>query len=215
MFSCCSHDGVRTRHHRDIQEESLKRYSVIVARLLFFVMRCHQGWNSKYSMDLTATQQEACKALYDALRGYRLSSNESGDAAGEGDWYIGLEISDDDLFEDIDDEESEDDEVSPTDQPENDSAPDAGRGIAETPIQAAILALLIALYTQLPSGREDKFFSPILRFAVLASLRSTAGWLPPRRITHHLAILLFCGREVVMAMMHQRLLDDPSIRYSK
>lgn len=166
-------------------------------------------------MELTTKQQEACKALYDALRGYKLSGNVSG-SSGEEDWHIGLDISDDDLFgEDTDDEESEDDEVSPTDQPEDEPAPDVGQRIAESPIQAAILGLLIALYTQLPSGRQDKFFSPILRFAVLASLRSTGEWLPPRRITQLLAVLLFCGREVVMALMHQRLLDDPSIRYSK
>jgi hypothetical protein len=167
-------------------------------------------------MDLTTAQREACKALYDALCSERLNSDESGDVAGERDWYSCLEISDDDLFEETtDDEESEGDEVSPTDQLEDESAPDEGQSITETPVQAAILGLLIALYTQLPSGREDKFFSPILRFVVLASLRSTGEWLPPRRITYLLAVLLFCGREVMMALMHQRLQDDPSIRYSK
>jgi hypothetical protein len=170
-------------------------------------------------MDLTASQRQACQALNDALRSIR-RSDEPLDVPGEQDWHNSIEVACDSLLDDefedeSDDEESDNGGIPSTglnDEPEPELPP---RQIADSPMQAAILNLLIELYRQLPDGREDKFFSPIIRFAVIASLRPNGQWLPPRRITRLLAVLLFCGREVVMALMYQRLLDDPTIRYSK
>lgn len=207
-----SHDGVQTRHHRDIQDESLKRYSVVITCLICFVMRCHQGWKSDYSMGLTDAQRRACESLNDVLRGSSARGNESTDLGGEQDWYSCIE---EDVLEESDEEECEDGEFYHGDESTGESAPTTRQRIADSATQAGILELLVSLYTQLPTGEDDKFFSPILRFTVLASLRQSGQWLPPRRITHLLAILLFCGREVLMSLMHQHLLDDPTIRYSK
>jgi hypothetical protein len=161
-------------------------------------------------MELTTAQRSACRSLNDTLSAGELGSSDS----NEQDWYgcLGDGVSEE--VED-DDDECEDDEISLADESVDESTPTARQQIAENPIQTAILELIISLYTQLPIGGDDKFFSPIIRFAVLASLQRTGQWLPPRRITHLLAVLLFCGREVIMALMHRRLLDDPTIRYSK
>jgi hypothetical protein len=164
-------------------------------------------------MGLTPVQQSACAALNDVLhpsRGGQRSGSESSNLGQEQDWYNCLEVAGD-VLEDCDDEEYEDGEFSSTDEP----AATVQRQIADNPIQARILDLLISLYTHLPTGRDDKFFSPIIRFAVLSSLQRTGQWLPPRRITRILAVLLFCGREVLMTLMHQRLLQDPTTRYSQ
>ena len=186
----------------------MKGYSAIITCLLCFVMRCHRGWNCDYSVSLTTVQQNACAALNDVLHPSR--GGQRSNLGHEQDWYNCLEVVGD-VLEDCDDEEYEDGEFSPPDEP----AATVQRRIADNPIQARILDLLISLYTHLPTGRDDKFFSPIIRFAVLSSLQRTGQWLPPRRITRILAILLFCGREVMMTLMHQRLLQDPTIRYSQ
>ena len=166
-------------------------------------------------MGLTASQRHACQALDDVLR-TRPRSDEPPGVTGEQDWHNGLEVAGDSPLDDeFEDEESDDSDI-PSTELEDEHEPEFPRHeIADGPMQAAILHLLIELYRQLPDGRQDKFFSPIIRFAIIASLRPNGQWLPPRRITQLLAVLLFCGREVVMALMHQRLLDDPTIRYSK
>jgi hypothetical protein len=194
----------------------MKKYSVIVGCLICFLMRCHQGWKCSYNMRLTTSQQRACTTLYDVLQPSSNNNKHSGDDL-EGStsglhWYDCAEAAVDDL-EDSDDEVYEDDESSSgLDTEPGDSV---WHQIAENQIQAGILDLLISLYTQLPTGHDDKFFSPILRFAVLSSLQKNGQWLPPRRITHILAVLLFCGRLVMMALMHRQILQDSTIRYSK
>src|SRR5208283_1316246 len=85
----------------------------------------------------------------------------------------------------------------------------------DNPIQRCVLQLLITLYTHLPTGRDDKFYSPILRFIVLSSLKKCGRWLPARQITQTFSALLFCGRLVMMLLMHREVLKDPSIRYAK
>lgn len=217
---CFSHDGVRTVHHRDVQRHSMKNYSLVILNLVSFVMRCHRGWSCDYRMSLTATQQTACQSLNTLLQSChgvpRPPETElKEEIVKEQDPHYYLDACHD-LSEESDNEADED-EVPPTDnlfaQPSEASS--SWNQIAENPVQTCILELLIALYCQLPTGTDDKFFSPILRFAVLFSLKRSGQWLPPSRITHILAVLLFCGREVMMALMHRRLVEDPRMRYSE
>jgi hypothetical protein len=209
----CSHDGIRTIHHRDIREESLKRYSMVITSLLCFVLRRHLGWNSKYAMDLTPEQRHACEGLNKVLRAGGSGGDALSSTAGEQDWNNCL--GDDDVCEEAFDEDDCDGGNFSLAESEHEPTLHQSHKVAENPIQMAILDLLISLYKQLPSGREEKFYSPIICFAVVASLRPNGQWLAPRRITHLFAILLFCGREVMMALMHQRVLSDPTLRYSK
>ena len=209
-----SHDSIRTVHHRDVQEDSMKSYSVIVTCLVSFTMRCYRGWESGYTMTLNDTQRTACKFLEDELRRSHSRTGvdaELHDPTDEQDWYSCVQVAGQDEHEDSDIDEYEDDGASHKDEP----TAMAHHKITDNSLQSCILDLLVSLYTQLPTGNDDKFFSPILRFAVLASLQSSGKWLEPRRITHILAVLLFCGREVMMALMHQQLVHDPTIRYSK
>jgi hypothetical protein len=163
-------------------------------------------------MELTAVQKSACESLHGALRGSQLKGDENRDSsASEQDWYSYLELGADPL-EDSDDEVYEEVESLPYDSKSVDTASDP---IAGNPIQVQILNLLVSLYTQLPNSNDDKFFSPILQFAILFSLQKNGQWLPPGRITHIFAVLLFCGREVMMALMHRDLLEHPTLRYSK
>jgi hypothetical protein len=166
-------------------------------------------------MGLTNEQHRACESLNKVLHGSNVGGKEPNGLDGEQDWYSCLEVADENLLEEADDHEYENDEYYRAEEPIEEPAPTAQRQIADTATQAAILDLLVSLFTQLPTGKDDKFYSPIIRFTVLSSMRQSGQWLSLRQITHLLAVLLFCGREVLMALMHQRLLDDPTVRYSK
>lgn len=85
----------------------------------------------------------------------------------------------------------------------------------ENPVQRCLLDLLISLFTHLPSGPDDKFYSPIYRFLVLFSLKKNGEWLAGRRITQLFSALLFCGRQVMMALMHHEVIQRSHLRYSE
>jgi hypothetical protein len=158
-------------------------------------------------MKLTTAQEEACRRLGSVVSEARSGDFEEdlwslleSDAHGgpEGDEFAG---SDDEECEDFsEEEEAECVEARPC--------------IVENSTQRHILDLLVALFTHLPSGMDDKFYSPIHRFLVLSSLKGNGQWLPGRRVTQTFAALLFCGREVMMALMHKEITRSPGLRYS-
>jgi len=172
-------------------------------------------------MKLTRLQADACQALQEELTassGSLASGDDVTSQLDDVDWQSYLENCTD-LSEDSDDEMFEGEDVNLQEEEHmsfNNGLQEVSWDfIAETPVQARILDLLIALYTHLPIGSDDKFFSPILRFLVLLSRKKTGQWALPRRITQFFAVLLFCGREVMMALMHREVLADRKIRYSQ
>jgi hypothetical protein len=206
----CSHGGIRTVHHRDVQYETLRKYGAVVISLICFVFRCYQGWESSYSMTLTLAQQQACRALNDVLGGHRVTEVEVEDDMWsfiDGDMRVEF---DDDEVPDLDDEEYDEGDLDDHNQGSVVSRLD----FVDGPVQRCVLDLLISLFTHLPSGSDDKFYSPILRFLILYSLKRNGEWLAGRRISQLFAALLFCGREVIMALMHSEVLRRTDVRYS-
>lgn len=193
--------------HRDVRPDSLKKYGLVVTCLLYFVFRCFEGWDCGYSMVLTSEQKQACQKLKDVL--VEMPAN---------DFEDGVEF-DHDVLEDI---EPEPEDFDDEDEDE-DEGPELERGgsieiqptLVENPLQQCVLDLLIALFTHLPSGMDGKFYTPIYRFLVLFSLKKSGQWLAGRRITQLFSALLFCGRQVIMALMHQHVVENPFLRYSE
>jgi hypothetical protein len=169
-------------------------------------------------MRLTKQQSDACQALLDALPRDWRSSDDAKESAtnppdpsveGEGDPAY------DDQLDDSDDEEYENGRSSIEDDVPLASGADPGAKITENQIQASLLELLLSMYTQLPRGAEDKFWSPILRFIVLSSVKKNGRWLSSREITQTFAALLFCGRLLMMVLMYRKVLSNPQVRYSE
>lgn len=119
----------------------------------------------------------------------------------------------DEELENLDDEEYEDLEESEQQSMDLEGQP-AG-DLFENPVQRCVLDLLASLFSHLPSGTDDKFYSPIIRFLVLFSLKKNGQWRSGRRITQLFAALLFCGQEVIMALMHNKVIHTPNLRYSE
>jgi hypothetical protein len=201
-----SHTDTRTVAHRDVQPESLKKYGLVVTCLISFTFRCFEGWECGYLMELTPAQKEGCKRLKDIL--VELRARDIQEVIGpENGWFS------DDELEDLEDSEGEDEclELDEGKRMETQSSPP---NLVQNSVQQCILDLLISLFTQLPSGSDNKFYSPIHRFLVLFSLKANGQWLAGRRITQLFAALLFCGRQVIMALMHNHVVES-DLRYSE
>src|SRR5262249_510949 len=87
--------------------------------------------------------------------------------------------------------------------------------VATNSIQERLLDVFLSLYTHLPTGRTDQFYSPIVRFIILHSLMKDGSWIPARRITHVISALLFSGRLVMMVLMHREVVRNPDVRYAQ
>jgi hypothetical protein len=155
-------------------------------------------------MRLTPGQKEACERLKDALVELPTNAVQAG-IGPDDDWFDKNEL------EDLEDSEAEDESW----ESEEAEVMETQSNIVKSSVQRCVLDLLISLFTHLPSGSDDKFYSPIHRFLVLFSLKKNGQWLAGRRITQLFAALLFCGREVMMALMHQQLTEGSDLRYSK
>jgi hypothetical protein len=157
-------------------------------------------------MDLTPGQKEACKCLKEILGELPASSVQE---------VIGhdADLFDDDELEDLEDLEGED-EILEFEEDKSTETQASPSNLVENSVQRCILDLLISLFTHLPSGSDDKFYSPIHRFLVLFSLKANGQWLAGRRITQLFAALLFCGRQVVMVLMHHHV-SERGLRYSE
>jgi hypothetical protein len=202
---------MRVIHHRDVRPETLTRYSRVVTRLVLLVLRCYRGGDCEYSMTLTKEQSGACRALLETLSTSELEPELHPGVTGIDD-FDDLDCSegpsddpDDEVYEDV---QALFEDASPFSPGlEHDT-------IAENALQSDILDLLLLLYTHLPTGRDDKFWSPIMRFIVLFSRRENGKWLSTRQITQIFAALLFCGRLLMMVLMHRNVLSNPEVRYS-
>lgn len=157
-------------------------------------------------MPLNQPQIQACQALKDILAGEQASELRDGVSFQDDDVCV---ILDGDELEDPDDEEYED--LGECEQEVIEERSD----LITNPVQSCVLDLLVSLFTHLPSGKDDKFYSPIYRFVILFSLKKNGQWLAGRRITQLFAALLFCGRTIMMALMHNRIVQCSTQRYSE
>jgi len=157
-------------------------------------------------MKLTASQEEACQRLKDFVTEHQNDFKDDPRLVVDRDACTEF---DDDEIDDLDDEEYESLEGSMAESME--TLP----YIATTAIQRHILSLLVSLFTHLPLGGDDKFYSPIFRFLVLYSLKKDGQWLAGRRITQLFSALLFCGREVMMAVLQGEVNQLSGLRFSE
>ena len=159
-------------------------------------------------MKLSPSQKQACQALQDVLVGLPQTSK-----ADDGLWSLmdgdTSALFEDDELDSLDDEEYEDLDESQHEHMELQT------NLVDNPVQHCVLDLLVSLFSHLPSGLDDTFYSPILRFVTLFSLKKNGQWLAGRHITQVFAALLFCGWVVMMAVMRNEVIQSSGMRYSE
>jgi hypothetical protein len=139
------------------------------------------------------------------------ASDVSDDIEFDNDVFDDIELEPEDFDDEDEDEDGEDEQL----ELEKNGDMEMQVTLVESPVQRCVLNLLISLFTHLPSGADGKFYTPIYRFLVLFSLKKSGQWLAGRRITQLFAALLFCGRQVIMALMHQHVIGSSGLRYSE
>ncbi len=154
-------------------------------------------------MELTSEQKRACQNLKGAL--VDMPTNDVEDDIEFDDEAL------DDIELELEDFEDEDEWL----ELERGDGIEIQSTLVENPVQRCVLELLISLFTHLPSGADGKFYTPVYRFLVLFSLKKSGQWLAGRRITQLFAAVLFCGRQVIMALMHQLVIESSVLRYSE
>jgi hypothetical protein len=160
-------------------------------------------------MKLTTAQEEACKELKNFLVGQHAVEAEGAESLVND---LGVDHID---HEDEDEDEEEDNqECDDLDQNIGEIL-DVPPQLVQCPLERYILEILISLFSHLPSAHDDKFYSPVYRFLILFSLKANGEWLAGRRITQLFAALLFCGRQVIMALMHREVCQHQQVRYSE
>jgi hypothetical protein len=154
-------------------------------------------------MELTPSQDKACQLLKETLAGPPSGFEDDVCVFQDADAEL-----DDNELEDLDEEyENLDEDMQEIEE----ALPD----FIHNPLQRCILSLLVELFSHLPTGTDDKFYSPVIRFLVLYSLKQNGQWLSGRRITQLFSALLFCGRQVMMTLLHAEVAKCPSLRYSE
>jgi hypothetical protein len=154
-------------------------------------------------MSLTDTQADACNLIANHLRQQPKSGHDHEPQEAD------LEPVDDDDDEDNEDDAFDDNKLEQEVPSELSSA-----SVAQNAAEELVLNLLITLYTHLPSKDDSSLYSPLLRFIILSSYRRTGEWLQPRRITQLFSVVLFCGRQIMYAIMQRCVVEGGGIRYS-
>jgi hypothetical protein len=125
-----------------------------------------------------------------------------------------------DQEEDEQDEEDEDEEDENKDEnrDENEDEEDDGNHTLLldrlSEVQRAMAELLFALFSQLPSGQPDKWFSPVLRFVPYLSRHHDGTYYPPGQITQIIAALTFIGRITMFWVMHREVCQNVGVLYT-
>lgn len=159
-------------------------------------------------MKLTTAQEEACKELKNFLVGQHAVEAEEAESLVDD---LGIDHIDHEDEEEEEEEDSQPEACDDLDQQILDALPK----LVQSPLERYILEILISLFSHLPSAQDDKFYTPVYRFLILSSLKANGGWLAGRRISQLFAALLFCGRQVIMALMHREVCQHQQVRYSE
>jgi hypothetical protein len=141
-----------------------------------------------YSMKLTAEQHEYASTLkallnIDVVQGEYTDLDE-------------VDFEDDAIHDDSDplDDDSPVEPHAPADPVPTSAVQDP---IKENEIQSAIFNLTCSLFTQKQGPNEDKFYSPVIRYLILSSVRSGAAWIKASQIRQTQSALLCAGRLTV------------------
>ena len=191
------HERTFAIHHSDVGWDTHRKYAYVMAAALSLLLNNVKNASPDYSFHVPLDVSSLSESLWDAL-----SVEQKEDEPEEVPMEDEVEV--EELEEE---EEEEEDEPEVTNDNEESGAPHSGTYYAYSPsetrpppktaakIQNALHALLIALFSQ-KADNNDQFFSPFIRYLVLASVNANGEWQAAGRITQKIAAILFIGRLV-------------------
>ncbi|KAJ6606714.1 hypothetical protein B0H10DRAFT_2228627 [Mycena sp. CBHHK59/15] len=184
--------------------DSCKRYGRTLWSLAFNLL-CQVNESSAYKpRHLYPITPEQRTALLDLLRGFRRLAND--DTLSEDYSDTQREMDDDEDIEllDYDDLPSESVPELTTD--------DLLSSVLDDTIQRVVLALF---WHEQTGQTKDKFFSPVLLFLVLSSIKLDGGLILANSITQRIAHLTYCGCGSFMLEIERLLAENPDWNFHK
>jgi hypothetical protein len=185
-----------------------------VASAVALILRNHIKPSVEYRFPVPAYVSKACQELLDEFKS-PVDVSFAGDSECPPEMEENLE--DEECAEhtnDGDDDDSENVngfEQTPSDMEER--GPYGGTETRKVPffcprIQPKLRNLLVALFTQVPGQDVNgPFFSPLLRYLVLSSIRKNGEWTSSSSITQRIAAVLFTGRLTLYSLMEENFLQ--------
>jgi hypothetical protein len=218
IYRFSRHQSTYVTHHGDVGYDTLNRYSYSIAPCVALLVRTHISPSDEYSFDIPPHIRTLCDELVAAFQ-----QAEDPTAVYEDDADAPPEIPDNNAEDDEEFMVASEDVIDGT--PEPTSAPKPVRSahgpseIRATPtycpiIQPKLRKLLVALYSQVPGeGSFGSFFSVIMHYLMLSSIRAHGQWIPSGRITHTIAALTFGGRLTLYSHMDDGLEEGQAHQY--
>lgn len=214
------HEVVYIKSHRRVQPSSLHKYSTVMARALYLLLRVHQTPSSEYTFPIPSPIRSACDALLRALQDPRPAvlgdalllpfthTEEMSTATLSLMEYThdGEETDDEDEGED-----SRDDNVALMEVDQDVDGALLSEGL--TNIYYALETLLQLLFTQVCD--LGRFTSPLVRYLVLSSVSVQQRWSSKSEITQKIAALLFVGRITMGNIVKNAMGKDKTLNYNR
>jgi hypothetical protein len=180
----------------------------VLARAINLLVQNHKQPNEEYQFPISHELSEACEGLrlaFSEAKSKGLQPPEEEEKEGDDEDEAVLD-DDEFLVHSNVARDSEDADPGPLpDSPQQ--LPCKGRKgvISMCPIiQPKLHALLFEIYRALPTDdNRGQFYNVLMRFLLLSSLTPNGEWIPSRKITQHIAALLFGARLVMFSEIHR------------
>lgn len=220
------HAHTYQRHHSDVNFETHRTYSFILAACISLLIRSIKSPSAEYPFPMASDVKKAGKEFHAAFM--RLGPPTTSGSYDD-DGPLG-EVADSDDEDDYPDDEPLPDPAIDPNLLEDKDACDATIGMSfsysvtdkrhvpkfQDEAQTKLLALLHVLYTQKPNDAHDNpFRSVFVRYLVLSSLRYDGGWITASNITQKIAAILHAGRLVMASIMLALKAKSPQLSYAQ
>ncbi|KAJ7445561.1 hypothetical protein B0H11DRAFT_2249451 [Mycena galericulata] len=178
--------------------ESCKRYGRTLWSLIFNLLRQvddSSAYKPTHLYPITTEQRAALLHLLHSFRGHPNNNTPTEDYA--------------DTQREMDDDE--DIELFDLDEPPSENDPQAtSDDLLSSALDQAIQRVVLALFRHEQTGQtHEKFFSPVLLFLVLSSIKSDGALILANSITQRIAHLTYCGRGSFMLEIERLLAEHP------
>jgi len=202
-------------HHADVGYDAMDRYSYLVAPCIALLVRNHLSPSAEYKFPIPPEIRGLCDELVSAFKKLGSAHTTHTETIPE----IPDTVADDDDEFIVTSGVGSDslDEVLVTTSPlRSTHTPGETRSPPKyCPIvQPHLCKVLISMFTQVPSnGYSGSFFSVIMHYLMLSSIRANGQWIPSGRIMQTIAATTFCGRLTLYAHMIDGAEAGKSINY--
>jgi hypothetical protein len=211
------HDSTYATHHADVGYDAMDRYLYLVAPCVSLLVRNHLAPSEEYSFPIPPNIRTSCD---DLVAAFQKAGNTEASYSETVPKIPDTVIDDEEEFIIVSE--------GSVDTPDLEEASVTMFSLrnAHTPgetrspptycpiIQPLLRRVLVALFTQVPGdGCDGSFFSVIMHYLMLSSIRANAQWIPSGKITQTIAAHTFCGRLTLYAHMLDSTPVGQSINY--